>query len=265
MTPDLRGRHVPGSAGGGPRSGWRDLNPRPLAPKASALPSCATPRGERQVYASLSDRAPRRSSAGRHAMDTRSAARRSGFSTLVRAPPVRPGARGRSSMAEPQSSKLTVRVRFSSPALSSFSRSGPIRLTLSDRILRPCHWRASIRRRGSRSPTCRPVAPVRHLAEHVRFILEFAGLARIERIGLQTRRGPPRARSTRKGHPEWARSERAPAAPGVRCGRSRGSGCTPPRQAHPDTAATCCQPVTSTISAAQSSAADESGPTPGRL
>jgi hypothetical protein len=25
-------------------SGWRDLNPRPLAPKASALPSCATPR-----------------------------------------------------------------------------------------------------------------------------------------------------------------------------------------------------------------------------
>ena len=31
-------------------SGWRDLNPRPLAPKASALPSCATPRGEAQVY-----------------------------------------------------------------------------------------------------------------------------------------------------------------------------------------------------------------------
>jgi hypothetical protein len=26
------------------RSGWRDSNPRPLAPKASALPSCATPR-----------------------------------------------------------------------------------------------------------------------------------------------------------------------------------------------------------------------------
>src|ERR1700730_11846898 len=30
-------------------SGWRDLNPRPLAPKASALPSCATPRGEVSV------------------------------------------------------------------------------------------------------------------------------------------------------------------------------------------------------------------------
>src|SRR5690554_5585106 len=25
-------------------SGWRDLNPRPLAPHASALPGCATPR-----------------------------------------------------------------------------------------------------------------------------------------------------------------------------------------------------------------------------
>jgi hypothetical protein len=31
-------------------SGWRDLNPRPLAPKASALPSCATPRRRREVY-----------------------------------------------------------------------------------------------------------------------------------------------------------------------------------------------------------------------
>src|SRR5215213_5440669 len=27
------------------RSGWRDSNPRPPAPKAGALPSCATPRG----------------------------------------------------------------------------------------------------------------------------------------------------------------------------------------------------------------------------
>src|SRR5699024_1723689 len=26
-------------------SGWRDLNPRPLRPERSALPSCATPRG----------------------------------------------------------------------------------------------------------------------------------------------------------------------------------------------------------------------------
>src|SRR5262245_37877060 len=28
-----------------PLSGWRDLNPRPLRPERSALPSCATPRG----------------------------------------------------------------------------------------------------------------------------------------------------------------------------------------------------------------------------
>src|SRR5947209_3423804 len=28
------------------RSGWRDLNPRPPAPKAGALPSCATPRDQ---------------------------------------------------------------------------------------------------------------------------------------------------------------------------------------------------------------------------
>ncbi len=26
------------------KSGWRDLNPRPLAPHASTLPGCATPR-----------------------------------------------------------------------------------------------------------------------------------------------------------------------------------------------------------------------------
>ena len=33
-------------------SGWRDSNPRPLAPKASALPSCATPRApSRSAYA----------------------------------------------------------------------------------------------------------------------------------------------------------------------------------------------------------------------
>src|ERR1700730_8538038 len=38
-------------------SGWRDLNPRPLAPKASALPSCATPRGE--VSVRVAERAAR--------------------------------------------------------------------------------------------------------------------------------------------------------------------------------------------------------------
>ena len=35
----------PGPNGPGDyRSGWRDLNPRPLRPERSALPSCATPR-----------------------------------------------------------------------------------------------------------------------------------------------------------------------------------------------------------------------------
>ena len=35
----------PGPFGPGDyRSGWRDLNPRPLRPERSALPSCATPR-----------------------------------------------------------------------------------------------------------------------------------------------------------------------------------------------------------------------------
>ena len=28
-------------------SGWRDLNPRPLAPHASTLPDCATPRNKK--------------------------------------------------------------------------------------------------------------------------------------------------------------------------------------------------------------------------
>src|SRR5205807_9838625 len=32
-----------------PWSGWRDLNSRHLAPKASALPGCATPRKRRQM------------------------------------------------------------------------------------------------------------------------------------------------------------------------------------------------------------------------
>src|SRR5581483_194156 len=32
-------------------SGWRDLNPRPLRPERSALPSCATPRACRAILA----------------------------------------------------------------------------------------------------------------------------------------------------------------------------------------------------------------------
>jgi integrase len=44
-------RRPPGTGPEGrlPWSGWRDLNPRPLAPKASALPNCATPRRQHAV------------------------------------------------------------------------------------------------------------------------------------------------------------------------------------------------------------------------
>ena len=31
-------------------SGWRDLNPRPLRPERSALPSCATARNHKKTY-----------------------------------------------------------------------------------------------------------------------------------------------------------------------------------------------------------------------
>ena len=37
-------------------SGWRDLNPRPLRPERSALPSCATPRACRAIVAHRDDR-----------------------------------------------------------------------------------------------------------------------------------------------------------------------------------------------------------------
>ena len=41
----LSDKKSPGPNGPGDyRSGWRDLNPRPLRPERSALPSCATPR-----------------------------------------------------------------------------------------------------------------------------------------------------------------------------------------------------------------------------
>ena len=83
------------------------MNPRPLAPKASALPSCATPR-----FASASVCA------------------RYGLLPVGYSLPER----GRSSMAELQSSKLTVGVRFSSPAPRSFF---PIFLSMT-RVRRAC-------------------------------------------------------------------------------------------------------------------------------
>jgi hypothetical protein len=96
-------------------SGWRDLNPRPLAPKASALPSCATPRAPASADRSLRDH-----------QDTSSATAhippRSGQQVRL-GPPRHRGASGRSSMAEPQPSKLAMRVRFPSPAPPTAARS----------------------------------------------------------------------------------------------------------------------------------------------
>lgn len=137
---DRTGRH-PGRRGRGRQSGWRDLNPRPLAPKASALPSCATPRGDEQSMPSPRLRRCRGIPHPDKALKTpRTAPPRKGqrcdaapgttrhrgavarlhvghehWVRCLRAPCER-GARGRSSMVELQSSKLTTRVRFSSPA-----------------------------------------------------------------------------------------------------------------------------------------------------
>src|SRR5437764_922053 len=44
VTPGLEGRCSIRMSYGRSGSGWRDSNPRHLAPKASALPDCATPR-----------------------------------------------------------------------------------------------------------------------------------------------------------------------------------------------------------------------------
>lgn len=154
-------RRCPGRPGRERQSGWRDLNPRPLAPKASALPSCATPRGGMQSMPSTpthtspgphpiacsavgsTDGAHRPARGGRQQQPVRShrtpreqhcpertrtgsearsrpqpwagCAEIGGIGYAVGAPP-HGGRRGRSSMVELQSSKLTVRVRFPSPA-----------------------------------------------------------------------------------------------------------------------------------------------------
>ena len=101
---------------GGVWSGRRDLNPRSPAPKAGALPSCATPRsgaaGRRAVDDTWSRggrRNPRETTrAGRH------------FANRVMIRYHRHvhgrGRRGRSSMVEPLPSKQITRVRFPSPA-----------------------------------------------------------------------------------------------------------------------------------------------------
>ena len=82
-------------------SGRQDLNLRPPGPQPGALPDCATPRG-------LSILRPRRPS------------RRSGKLGFCCRTALRAGfARGGSSMVEPRPSKAMMRVRSSSPALST--------------------------------------------------------------------------------------------------------------------------------------------------
>ncbi|GAU67826.1 hypothetical protein SSP35_05_03930 [Streptomyces sp. NBRC 110611] len=64
LLPDISqattGNHSKGPTpmGAGPlllflQSGWRDLNPRPLRPERSALPSCATPRSNELYFSGL--------------------------------------------------------------------------------------------------------------------------------------------------------------------------------------------------------------------
>jgi hypothetical protein len=140
-------------------SGWRDSNPRPLAPKASALPNCATPRcAPTGAHRSLRDHqdpcvAPPQTSAEKLAAGTLEPLRHG-------------GACGRSSMVEPQPSKLAMPVRSRSPA----PQPSPAKMAV-----RPDHGK-------SRSPSV-PLGSIRKVT--------FARLAvtpeQIEELSLPTR------------------------------------------------------------------------------
>jgi hypothetical protein len=104
-------------------SGWRDSNPRPLAPKASALPSCATPR----ALDGASVRARRATPSDSPVALTRP----TGSATQC----------GRSSMAEPLPAKQMVRVRFPSPAPSTGDTT---QRTRTQRALRRVFGRAAV-------------------------------------------------------------------------------------------------------------------------
>ena len=86
------------------------MNLRPSAPKADALPSCAIPR-----------HSPSRHPAREAGVDW--AATSAGIRLTPRTRRTHRLSRGRSSMVEPQSSKLATRVRFSSPAPPQQTRS----------------------------------------------------------------------------------------------------------------------------------------------
>ena len=115
------------------------MNRRPLAPKASALPNCATPR----------------------TVTTRQDGNTSTLSRQARLLSLRPtGTRGCSSMAEPQPSKLVMRVRF--PSSAPVHRHFSLLISIDCAELRAFRARSQA---GCTSPACdaprmRPVSRV---------------------------------------------------------------------------------------------------------
>jgi hypothetical protein len=114
-------------------SGWRDSNSRPPAPKAGALtklryiPVARRSLPSRPGHAPHTDhdarlgRQPRRSPRPPRCARRDLPGPRRRYATRVRSSPLTSSAPpcGRSSMAEPQPSKLVMRVRFPSPAPST--------------------------------------------------------------------------------------------------------------------------------------------------
>ena len=131
-------------------SGWRDSNSRPPAPKAGALTKLRYIPVARRSLPSRPGHAPHTdhdARLGRHPRRSpclpRCARRdlpgpRRRYATRVRSGPLTSSAppRGRSSMVEPQPSKLVMRVRFPSPALSRPLSSSQLRgMVISSRAI----------------------------------------------------------------------------------------------------------------------------------
>jgi hypothetical protein len=148
----LPGRATPRSTYALSWSGWPDSNRRPPAPKAGALTKLRHIPQDRSVAyrpalcpprpAPPAGRRPRRCLA-RHGAD-QAAVRPDGpvTGTLTvltgGGTGFASGARGRSSMAEPQPSKLVMRVRFPSPAPPTNPRSGGMPASPHPDIKTPC-------------------------------------------------------------------------------------------------------------------------------
>jgi hypothetical protein len=141
-------------------SGWPDSNRRPPAPKAGALTKLRYIPGNRSVAYRAGPFPPGAGNgpAGRRAHAVTPAGRDSTGTLSVRigAGPTPHRTRGRSSMAEPQPSKLVMRVRFPSPALTQNPRLRPgqlVGLPPSGRLVLPaCPSRARSALRGALPP-----------------------------------------------------------------------------------------------------------------